>query len=70
MRKLPNYVQGVDTIKKIKLKTVRVEFDIFKIKESESILDFCSRLMVVVNQLRRYKEEVDGVRVEKKSFVL
>ena len=70
MGKLPNSVQGVDTVKKIKLKTLRVDFDIFKMKESKSILDFCSRLMVVVNKLRRYKEEAYDVRVEKISFVL
>ncbi|KAH0683048.1 hypothetical protein KY289_020800 [Solanum tuberosum] len=35
-------------------------------KESESILDFCSKLIAVVNQLRRYGEEVDDVRAVEK----
>ncbi|XP_055814510.1 uncharacterized protein LOC129884194 [Solanum dulcamara] len=35
-------------------------------KESESILDFCSRLRAVVHQLRRYGEEVDDVRAVEK----
>ena len=51
--KLPNSVQEVYNVKKIKLQTLRVDFDVFKMKESESILEFCSRLVVVVNQLRR-----------------
>ncbi|KAH0676046.1 hypothetical protein KY285_023847 [Solanum tuberosum] len=65
---LQNSLQGFDKVKKIKLKTLRDDFKVLKMKESKSILDLCSRLMVVVNQQRRYGEEVDDVRVVEKIF--
>ncbi|XP_049391509.1 uncharacterized protein LOC125855899 [Solanum stenotomum] len=59
---LQNSLQRVDKVKKIKLQTLRGSFEVLKMNKSKSILDFCSRFMVVVNQLKRYREKVDDVR--------
>ena len=48
--------KGVDRIKKIRLQSLRGEFELLQMKSSESISDYHTRIMVIVNQMRRNGE--------------
>ncbi|XP_070040281.1 uncharacterized protein [Nicotiana tomentosiformis] len=63
---LQNSLQGVDKVRKVKYQTLRADFKVLKMKESECILDYCSKMKAIVNQLRRYGEDIKYVRVVEK----
>ena len=59
----------VVTIKTIRLLTLKREFELMKMKDNESVKDYSSKLMDVVNQLRLLDEAFTDQKVGEKIMV-
>ena len=64
--KLKEEYEGGERVKKVKILTLKREFELMKMKESETLKEYTSRLMNVVNQRRLLGEDFpDQLVVEK-----
>jgi hypothetical protein len=57
------YVTGVSRIKKIRLQTLRRQFQNLQMKESEKVKDYFSRVIEVVNQMRTYGKDIHDQKI-------
>ncbi|KAJ3692026.1 hypothetical protein LUZ60_012376 [Juncus effusus] len=63
---LQNVFKGTDRVKQVRLQTLRGELECMKMKESEGVSDYITRVQTVVNQLKCNGETLKDSRVVEK----
>jgi hypothetical protein len=63
---LKTIFKGVDRVKRIRLQSLRAEFESAHMNEGENVSDYYSRLLLIVNEMKRNDEKLEDVRVMEK----
>ncbi|BAT83763.1 hypothetical protein VIGAN_04098100, partial [Vigna angularis var. angularis] len=61
--------QGSDEVRNIKLHSLRREFELLRMKESETIKDYYSRIKEIVSQMRAYGENILDKKIVEKILI-
>nr|GEW72238.1 hypothetical protein [Tanacetum cinerariifolium] len=63
---LEKVYKGADRVKQLRLQTLRSELEAMKVKETEGVSDYITRVQIVVNQLKRNGKNLTNLRVVEK----
>ncbi|KAL4273278.1 hypothetical protein GQ457_13G002920 [Hibiscus cannabinus] len=63
---LQKSLQGVEKAKNVRLQSLRAEFEMLKMKNTEGIDDYVSRVKAVANEMKRNGETLGEIRVMEK----
>ena len=63
---LATICKGVELVKRIRLQILRGDIEAAQIKDEENISDYYSRLLLIVNKMRRNGEKMEDIQVMEK----
>ena len=63
---MENTFKGVEQVKKVRLQTLRREYEALHMNESETASNYVTRVLKVVNEMKRYGETVNDSQVVEK----
>ena len=61
--------RGTTKVRSIKLQTLRRDFDNIKMHDKESLSDYFSRVVELVNQMKTYGEAISDQKVVEKILI-
>ncbi|KAK2965254.1 hypothetical protein RJ640_015752 [Escallonia rubra] len=66
---LRNEFQGDDKVRAIKLQSLRKDLENMKMKEDESLKDYSSRFLELINQMKTHGEDISDRRIVEKILI-